>query len=242
MPWLQSSRYQIDDDAADIPKRVGEFLAELQLDFFSYAILRPPSDINFDCSQTLTTNYPNEWLSRYLSNRYLDLDPVAVLARGTNRPFFWNHGRFLRPFRKAQRLVFNEAREFQILSGLTIPVHSPKGEIGIFNLVAKSKGQLMEATEGAQEQIMSMAYDTHDLMMKSQRLKCEQGQSVVELSARERECLAWTLEGKTAGEIAKIIGLSVDTVNHYAQTSTLKLGGSNKYHAAVKALRAGILS
>ena len=89
---------------------------------------------------------------------------------------------------------------------------------------------------------MSMAYDTHDLMMKSQRLKLAQGQEVVELSARERECLAWTLEGKTAREIANIIGLSVDTVNHYAQTSTLKLGGSNKYHAAVKALRAGILS
>ena len=148
----------------------------------------------------------------------------------------------MRPFRKAQRLVFNEAREFQILSGLSIPVHSPRGEIGIFNLVAKSKAQLMEATAGAQEQIMSLAYDTHDLVMKSQRQKFEPGKTVVDLSARERECLAWTLEGKTAGEIAEIIGLSVDTVNHYAQTGTLKLGGSNKYHAAVKALRAGILS
>ncbi len=48
--------------------------------------------------------------------------------------------------------------------------------------------------------------------------------------------------GKTTREIAEIIGLSVDTVNHYAQTGTQKLGGSNKYHAAVKALRAGILS
>ncbi len=242
MPWLQSSRYRIDDSAADIGERVGAFLAELQLDYFSYAILRPPSDLKFECADTVTTNYPAEWLSRYLSNRYLNLDPVAILARRTNRPFFWNHGRFLRPFRKAQRLVFDEAREFQILSGLSIPVHSPKGEIGIFNLVAKSKAQLMQATEGAQEQIMSMAYDTHDLAMKFQRMKSGHGPTAVELSARERECLAWTLEGKTAGEIAGIIGLSVDTVNHYAQTSTLKLGGSNKYHAAVKALRAGILS
>ncbi|HIP22877.1 MAG TPA: hypothetical protein EYG79_04685 [Rhodobacteraceae bacterium] len=242
MPWLQSSRYETGDTALDIPMRVGAFLDEIQLDYFSFVLLRPPSDLKFECLETLNTNYPNEWLNRYQSNRYLDLDPVAALARGTNRPFYWNHGRFLRPFRKSQRRVFNEAREFQILNGLSIPVHSPKGEIGIFNLVAKNKVQLREATEGAQEQIMSLAYDTHDLVMKSQRLKFEQNQTVVDLSARERECLAWTLEGKTAREIAEIIGLSVDTVNHYAQTSTLKLGGSNKYHAAVKALRAGILS
>jgi len=80
LPWLQTSRYRTEDTAADIPVRVGSLLDEMQLDYYSYVILRPPSDLKFDCAETFSTNYPTEWLNRYLSNRYLDLDPVAVFA------------------------------------------------------------------------------------------------------------------------------------------------------------------
>lgn len=76
-------------------------------------VLKGPSDLSIDRSKTVVSNYPDEWLVRYKAKRYFELDPVAEMAVNTNRPFFWSHGRFLRPFRKPQRLVFDEAREFK---------------------------------------------------------------------------------------------------------------------------------
>lgn len=79
-------------------------------------------------------------------------------------------------------------------------------------------------------------------MMKEVRKEARSTQDDTQLSLRERECLAWTLGGKTAAEIARICKLSVTTVNHYASTATRKLNGTNKYHAAVKAFRLGVIS
>ena len=61
------------------------------------------------------------------------------------------------------------------------------------------------------------------------------------LTVREKECLSWTLEGLTAERIAERLCLSVHTVNRHASNAARKLGCTNKHHAAVRALRAGVV-
>lgn len=61
------------------------------------------------------------------------------------------------------------------------------------------------------------------------------------LSARERECLSWTAEGKTSEEIAIILELSVHTVNHYLTSAARKLNAVNRLHAVARAIRIGLL-
>ena len=90
-------------------------------------------------------------------------------------------------------------------------------------------------------QTLAAAFDTHDRVIHEMEANGFNPESDVELSIRERECLAWTLEGKTAGEIATILNLSVSTVNHHASSASHKLGTLNKHHAAVKALRTGLV-
>ena len=53
------------------------------------------------------------------------------------------------------------------------------------------------------------------------------------LSAREKEVLLWTSEGKTADEVADTLCVSVYTVNRHASNAARKLGCHNKYHAVV---------
>ncbi len=62
-----------------------------------------------------------------------------------------------------------------------------------------------------------------------------------QLSARERECLTWTAEGKTSEEIAIILELSVHTVNHYLTSAARKLNAVNRLHAVARAMRLGLL-
>ncbi len=62
------------------------------------------------------------------------------------------------------------------------------------------------------------------------------------ISVRELECLRWTGEGKTSGEIAKLLGLSEHTVNHHLLSAGRKLGASNRTNSVIRAVRRGILS
>ena len=63
-----------------------------------------------------------------------------------------------------------------------------------------------------------------------------------DLTARETEVLKWTIDGKTAGEIALILSISIDTVNYHVKNATLKMNSPNKATAAVRALAMGLLS
>jgi DNA-binding CsgD family transcriptional regulator len=57
------------------------------------------------------------------------------------------------------------------------------------------------------------------------------------LTAREREVLAWISLGKSAWEIGEILGIAKRTVDEHAQTATRKLGAANRTQAVAIAVR-----
>lgn len=61
------------------------------------------------------------------------------------------------------------------------------------------------------------------------------------LTERERECLLWVSEGKTASEIAVILGVSGNTVNSYITQVIRKFRSSNRAMAIATAIRGGII-
>jgi DNA-binding CsgD family transcriptional regulator len=62
----------------------------------------------------------------------------------------------------------------------------------------------------------------------------------VTLSRRQAECLAWTEEGKSAPDIATILGLSARTVEAYIEKACEKLGVRTRIQAVVRARRLGL--
>lgn len=64
----------------------------------------------------------------------------------------------------------------------------------------------------------------------------------VELSLRELEVLRWSAEGKTASEIAQILGVSDSTASKHLSSVIAKLGCINIRSAVVKALRTKIIT
>jgi len=61
------------------------------------------------------------------------------------------------------------------------------------------------------------------------------------LTARELECLRWTMEGKTAWEVGRILGTSEQTAARHLHHATKKLGCANKHHAVLMGLRLGLI-
>jgi DNA-binding CsgD family transcriptional regulator len=56
------------------------------------------------------------------------------------------------------------------------------------------------------------------------------------LTARERECLKWSADGKTAWEIGQILGIAERTVVFHLNNTVAKLGVANKTQAIVRAV------
>lgn len=67
-------------------------------------------------------------------------------------------------------------------------------------------------------------------------------ESDARLTPRELECLRWTMEGKTAWELGRILGISEQTVARHVNNATHKLRCVNKYHAVLKAMRLGLIA
>ncbi|MEM7299722.1 MAG: autoinducer binding domain-containing protein [Pseudomonadota bacterium] len=239
--WFRQSYYGENDTADDVVHRMDQLRADLALDHFSYGIVKMPAGLFPELDPELHTTYPDEWIERYTVRQYINLDPVCELTRNSTRPFFWGHGRFLRGYRKQQRTVFHEARAFSIMNGLCIPVRGAHGEIGTFNVVSSDQKHLRDVVTGEQERLFQAAFDTHDLIVSDTLSRMELSNPPAELTLREKECLLWTLEGKTADDVADLLGLSVFTVNRHASTAAQKLGCTSKHHAAVQALRAGLI-
>ncbi|AUH49614.1 hypothetical protein CXB49_01555 [Chromobacterium sp. ATCC 53434] len=61
------------------------------------------------------------------------------------------------------------------------------------------------------------------------------------LTEREREMLRWTALGKTAEEVASIVGLSARTVYFHLKNAMLKLNASNTLQAVVKSIVLGLI-
>ena len=66
-------------------------------------------------------------------------------------------------------------------------------------------------------------------------------EALAKLTTREKEVLRWTAEGKTSKEIARILAISMETVNYHVKNATAKLVSVNKMQAVVKAATLGLL-
>jgi DNA-binding CsgD family transcriptional regulator len=62
------------------------------------------------------------------------------------------------------------------------------------------------------------------------------------LTPRELDVLRWIARGKTAGEIATILGIGKRTVDEHAASAVGKLGAANRTHAVVLAIQQGIIT
>ncbi|MGX9181982.1 helix-turn-helix domain-containing protein [Mesorhizobium sp. BHbdii] len=67
-----------------------------------------------------------------------------------------------------------------------------------------------------------------------------QADALPTLSPRERECLEWVSEGKTAWECAMILGLSEHTVRCYLESARYKLQATGNTHAVAKAIKSDL--
>lgn len=119
-------------DEVDFRDALADAAKHLGLPTFAYLVVPAKSAEK----PRLISNYPLGWTSYYLRHRYDEIDPVIQRARCGGCPFQWRQGCCGGNATQAQQRMLNEAAEFGIASGLTIPIHDLRGGFAALTFAA----------------------------------------------------------------------------------------------------------
>jgi LuxR family transcriptional activator of bioluminescence operon len=177
------------------------------------------------------TNFPPGWVDLHHQSR---ADPILSYCFSNTAPVLWSELEQLDGYRAWLDL----GRRFGLRRGLTVPLNPPSGQTGLLSLAStdgdggdQHLGNLL-STAGIFSQYLFDAYIRIDKI---------ENPKVNQLTKRELECVFWACEGKTAWEMAHIVGVSERTVNFHLTSVIKKLGASNRQHAVAKAVMYGLV-
>jgi len=206
-------------DAESLRTVLAEASAALDLTCFAYLSL--PSRRS-DRPQLIST-YPAKWTDHYLEQHYERVDPVIVEALATPQPFEWGHEFSSKPLSKSQHALLDEAAQFGIRCGFTVPIHDPRGPIAAITFAAdERRATFQRCVEHNRHvlQLMAMYFHAH----ARRRLTPDRVVDGVALSPREFECLEWAARGKSAWEIGRLLNISRRTAAFHLDNAKTKFG------------------
>lgn len=181
----------------------------------------------------LFSNYPVDWTSHYLKQRYERIDPVLRKATLTPDPFQWGAGISSTGHSPEQLRLLDEASEFGIRTGLTIPIHDGHGPIAALTFAAGQRDTRLEARLRSDARLLQLVAMYFHAQVR-RRLSEDQRVGDMLLSARERQCLEWASRGKSAWETGRILGISRYTVASHLDSAKSKLGVRTVVQAAIQ--------
>jgi len=183
-------------------------------------------------------NYPQEWVDHYISNHYVDYDPVYQTGLISRKPFTWEDVKNTNNISKKSLQIMEEAKECKLFSGVGISIHQPLGRIIGMALAGDDTGARCDKNAislmyAASNQFFTVYSDLMDLNKDSTK--------DISLTNREHEVLLWLARGKTKSDISDILSVSESTVKRYCESVFYKLDANNTPLAVFKALRMGLI-
>ncbi|MBW5440498.1 LuxR family transcriptional regulator [Bradyrhizobium canariense] len=207
------------DDPHEFSKAMADTAAALDLSCFAYLALRRETKT----TPHLISTYPSCWTARYLNKNYHTIDPVIREALQTPEPFRWGADFSSRSSALAEQQLLDEAAQFGIRFGFTVPIHDGRGPVAALTFAVDEKRPPFEKcidSYGRVLQLMATYFHAH----VRRKLADERKVDGIRLSPREFECLEWASQGKSAWEIGCILGISQSTVAYYLENAKEKLG------------------
>jgi len=187
-------------------------------------------------SNIVLAQWPSGWAERYFSSGYLFVDPAIRRVTSDISPFLWSE---LDPLCRKNPMaarVMNEAGDFQLKCGFTVPLVTLEGDIAGFSM-AGDRIELPPRARGMLSLVATYAFG-HALNLRIQKDEATQAR----ITKREREILQWAAAGKTEWEIGKILNISEHTVDKFFRTARVKLRAANRTQAVAEAFRRNIIS
>ncbi len=232
-----------ESERVDDPERLFGLFANAvgRLGFLRISYLHFQPDPATGRERICRTTYPQPWVAHYREQDYIRIDPVISGGLRSTLPLAWEGAKTKSRLSAKQRRMFEEAGEFGLKSGVTIPIHGFGGEFATVNIgTPLSDAEFCKSWSAHRHPIHLMAIHLHTTSARRHRPRAQPAERV-SLSERERECLTWMANGKTNWEISEILDLSEKTVDGYLENIKRKLDVYTKTQAVVKAIMQGLI-
>lgn len=186
-------------------------------------------------------NFPSEWNARYYERGYWKIDPAFMGALQGRVPARWSEIRYCENEARP-RLILEEAKEFGLADGWTIPIFQINGYRAAFSICAET----LDDDPRLLPIIRMMAIFTHGKILNVRQVPDLSPGALAtgdgaRPSPREVECLKWVAAGKSDWEIGEILEISDRTVHKHVESAKFRYGVPTRLQAVVCALRQGVI-
>lgn len=227
------SRIGSETDVDTMLMRLREIVGEFG--FESFLLTGVPDPGRRIDGYIMLSGWNEDWLERYVTRDYVQIDPIARRLQSAADPFTWSESIAGRRIGSAARKVMDEAASFGMNDGLCVPLYDLDGRRSVLSLAA-TRVDLSPAERGVLH-LLGIYCQNHIRELIGAGAQSDRPT----LSPRERECLQWTAAGKTSWEISSILNLSQNTTDDYIASATRKLGAANRTQAVAEGIRRGII-
>lgn len=230
--WRDDCLQRLSRASGSIDVLVGELssvVAEFGFEYCSY-VLKHAVPLTGQDAVAWASTYPPAWLERYFSQDYLRVDPLVRDSKRSFGPRVWSAAA-----REDVPEFWEEADSFGVRHGWALTTFCRGGISSVLSL-ARSNAALTAADLDHYEAKLVWLAQASLGFLAAASGGSRPEPSPDELTAREREVLRWTAAGKTAEEIAMILGITTRTTNFHITRCIAKLDVANKTQAVAKAL------
>jgi DNA-binding CsgD family transcriptional regulator len=221
--------------ADDFRDRVVAFAQSLEFDTVSATVV---IDRTVGQAQFITVdNTPVGFREAFENLDTARRDPVMQHCKRSSVPIVWDQGTYTQ---QGQGDVWEEQARFGYRHGVAVALHLPQGK---HFFVGVDRDRPIERADWLTRTVADLQLFAVHAQDAALRLltPATTGFGTVALTPRELEALRWTMEGKTAWEVGRLLGISERTAALHLNNATHKLDCVNKHQAVLKALRTGLI-
>lgn len=211
---------------ADISRELG----------FRYFALTHHVDVRRSSAAIRIHNYPDGWAEWFDEQSLGATDPVHRASNVTSVGFAWSKLPDMIALTPGDRRVLELARSQGIGEGFTVPAHVPGEAHGSCSFACVSGERFADEHLALLQLVGAFAFEAARRMRRSRFLG-----RPVELTERQRECVIWAARGKSDWEIARILGISEQTVIEHLKHARERYGVGRRTLLAVHALFDGTI-
>ncbi|TXE32987.1 autoinducer binding domain-containing protein [Serratia ureilytica] len=209
--------------------QLGRCVEALGFDYFSYIVFScyPASRPKMRVEGT----FPARYLEDYRRQRAYLQDPVIERAHHSTLQFQWDES-----FYHERPALWQRMSQFGLHTGWSQSVKDCYGRLGILTFAGKTLPQQTPQAGAVNELFFLWLAQTAHKPLREALISVNDEAIKDVLTLREKDILRWCSEGKTAEEIALLMGVSERTINFHIGNSIKKLSVANKTAATAKAV------
>jgi DNA-binding CsgD family transcriptional regulator len=192
-----------------------------------------------DVAVRSVSNTPAAFIALAQSLEQSSGDPVMQRVLRSSMPFTYDQRLYLE---SGAIDVWETQAPFGYCTGIAVGLHLPHRR---HFLIGVDRPRRLPRSE---TQLTRMLADLQLLAVHAQYAAqvvfgdlLDEPQERPHLTARELECLKWTMDGKSAYVIGKILAISASAVNFHLQNAMRKLNVASKHQAVLRCVGLGML-